>query len=874
MKFVVLHRLRIVQLLIVRIILICAVVLLSVRVHGQATSERLALNNIEKKKWDKAFNQLNKALSKDSLNVAAAYGMGWYFFESDNPEYDLDSAYHYTQKALRDFELSSAKERERLKRFPLDSLDIVDLRDAIDSAAFETAKQIDSEKTYIAFISNFPTASQQTMAVSLRNKAAYRDALVGNNFQAFKDFMTKYPDSEEVIEATRKYHELLFLDITKDKQLASYKRYLKEYPSTVHAVEAEQNIFEIITADGGIDNYLNFIREYPSGKFARQANGILFHLLSEDQREAIYPFEQNTDSLNAVIELTRGYVVPSLHASRFGFMDQNGGEVISAEADEINKEYLCGNLSDDVIVLPNKIVGINGATIYNHPVEDIEDLGYGFLSIDTDTCSSVLHKTGFIVGEPCIQNAKILGGRFLALQKNSQWSLWTLTGRNLLPYGWDDIQTIRDVIVLKAKDKVALTTTQSVAALAGQKEPRLTEFVDDVKSWTGDLIWVKNGSHQGVLSQKLDTVVRAQEQVLSPVYFGSVAKKDNVFYTWNQVGDSSQHFKHVVVVEPWTAVRSDNSWFLYDPVTNAYRSPAYDSIFFAGPSAVGLKKDSVRIYFSPKKFIDVTQPVRVELVSGQESILLLQQGTKKSVYNLDGKKLIVLNYDNVQYAGEGFFVVSKKDKKGLINSAGKLLLPIEYDALGTVSSGRVSLLKGTKFGLFDCKTRKLIKPQYSKNLTCYSGNLIVADKEGMVGFIGWDNKPLSKSQFSEVRFWNDSAALVRKDSQWMLYAIKAQKAVLEKINKINFITDGDEKLAIVQQERKFGVIHSKKGTIIPINFSDIINVGSNEIPTYFTEKHVEEASIFVVIYYDSKGNMLRKDVYEQDDYEKIYCSHN
>jgi len=210
----------------------------------------------------------------------------------------------------------------------------------------------------------------------------------------------------------------------------------------------------------------------------------------------------------------------------------------------------------------------------------------------------------------------------------------------------------------------------------------------------------------------------------------------------------------------------------------------------------------------------------------------------------------------------------------LINSAGKLLLPIEYDALGTVSSGRVSLLKGTKFGLFDCKTRKLIKPQYSKNLTCYSGNLIVADKEGMVGFIGWDNKPLSKSQFSEVRFWNDSAALVRKDSQWMLYAIKAQKAVLEKINKINFITDGDEKLAIVQQERKFGVIHSKKGTIIPINFSDIINVGSNEIPTYFTEKHVEEASIFVVIYYDSKGNMLRKDVYEQDDYEKIYCSHN
>jgi hypothetical protein len=326
---------------------------LSVPVHGQPTSERLALNNIEKKKWSKAFIQLNKALSKDSINAAAAYVMGCYFFSSDNPEYHLDSAYHYTQKALHDFGLSSSKQRERMRRFPLDSLNIVDLRDDIDSAAFERAKQFDTEKTYIDFISNFPTASQQTMAVSLRNKAAYRDALAENNFRAFKDFITKYPDSEEVIEATSKYHELLFLDITKDKQLASYKMYLKEYPNTVHAAEAERNIFEISTADGGIDNYLSFIREYPSGRFARRANGMLFHLLSEEQREVLFPSEQNSDSLNAVIELARGYLVPFLHASRFGFMDQNGREVINADADEINDDYLCGNLSDDVIVLPN-----------------------------------------------------------------------------------------------------------------------------------------------------------------------------------------------------------------------------------------------------------------------------------------------------------------------------------------------------------------------------------------------------------------------------------------------------------------------------------------------------------------------------------------
>lgn len=848
--------------------------LLSARVHGQVSSERQALNNIDKGKWDKAFGQLSKALTKDTLNVAAAYVMGCYFFAPDNPEFQLDSAYRYTLEALRDLGLSTVKQKERLKRFPLDSLIIGQLKKAIDSAAFERAKQFDTETSYVDFLTNFPSADQQLLAVSLRNKAAYRETQLANTHLSFKNFISKYPDSEQIQEATARYHELLFLDITKDKKLESYRRYIREYPATVHAAEAEKNIFEISTADGSIDRYLGFVQDYPESKLARRANGILFHLAPDDQREVIFPYEQNSDSLNAVIELSQGYLVPFLHEGKFGFMNQQGLEIIEAGADEIDKEYLCGNIVTDVIELPHKLVGINGACIYNNDVEEVEELGHGFLKVEKDTCSFVLHKTGFVAGEPCVQDAKILNGKFLALQKNSMWSLWTLTGRMLLPYGWDDVHSISDVIVLKAKDKFALTTSASLAGLADQKELGLSEFVDEVKAWRKDFIWIRKGESEGVLTLTLDTVMAVQQQSLSPAYFGFISKKDRMTYTCSDEGALSQAFRQVVAKEPWTAVRGDSLWFLYDVKSNAFRSRGYDSILFTGPAAVGIKKDSVRIFFSAKNSIDVVQPVRVEFIPGQESFLLLEQGTKKSVYTVDGKKLVVLNYDNVQYAGGGYFVVSKKDKKGLINSAGKPLLPLEYDAIGTVNKGIVSLLKGSKFGLFDCKTRKLIKPQYSKNLTNYNSNLIIAFKDGMVGFIGWDNKPLSKLQFNEIRYWNDSAAFVRKDSQWMLYAIKAQKVSIDKISKINFITDDDEKLAIVQQDRKFGVIHNKKGTVIPITFSDIINVGSRDVPLYFTEKHVEEASIFVVIYYDAKGNMLRKEVYEHDDYEKIYCSNN
>ena len=863
--------------MIARIIILCVGVLFSVQVYGQGSAERQAFNNIQKGKWEKAFGQLNKALSKDTMNVAAAYVLAHYYFSPDNPDFNLDSAYRYTQKAYNDFQSTPDKQRERLNRFPLDSLILVELRQQIDYAAFERAQQLDTEQGYVDFLSYFTHAAQRPVAVTLRNKAAYRQALKDNTFEAFNGFLSKYPDAEEVTEARLKYDELLFLDWTKDKRLASYQRYIKEYPNTAYKREAERNIFEIVTASGSVESYKSFLISNPSSPFAKRAQNILFHLVPVDQRDEEFPTELTTDSLRTIVGLERGYLVPFLHGGRFGFMNHKGVEISGTGTDEISNEYRCGDISVDVIALPQRLIALNGTTIHNRPVESFEDLGSGFILIVEDSCSRLLHKTGFTVGDSCVQDAKVLNGKFLGLKKGENWSLWTLSGRMLLPYGWEDIVAIKDVIVLKSKSKVTLTTDVALAKLADQQKLGLNEFVDEVKGWRNDFIWVKHGENEAVFNQRLDTIIHLKKHTLSPAYFGFTAATDSGEYTYNVDGEESRRFQRLLIKEPWTAARTDTAWYLFDPKARRYQSSRYDSISIAGPFAIGMKKDSIRVFFSENKFMNVAQPVRADFIRGDRessSFLILEQGDKKSIYTAEGKKLLTVKFDHIQYAGEGYFTVSKKEKKGLITSAGKPLLPLEFDAIGTVNKGVVTLLTRNKFGLFDCKTRKLIKPQYSKNLTCYNTKVIAAYKDGIVSLIGWDNKPLSKMEFAEVQYWNDSVALVRKDSHWMLYEVKNQKVVLDKITNVKFIRDGLEKLAIVQQDRKFGVIDNKKGIIIPITFSDIINVGSPSEPLYFTEKHVEEASIFVVIYYDSMGIMLRKEVYEQDDYEKIYCSHN
>ena len=113
----------------------------------------------------------------------------------------------------------------------------------------------------------------------------------------------------------------------------------------------------------------------------------------------------------------------------------------------------------------------------------------------------------------------------------------------------------------------------------------------------------------------------------------------------------------------------------------------------------------------------------------------------------------------------------------------------------------------------------------------------------------------------------------RKNFSWIIYNFITKKVVVDRIESYKRVLRNEsEKVIIFKQNNYYGVLSNIRGTFIPSSFSDIANVGSATVPVYFTEKHVEEASIFVVIYYNHEGRMIRKEVYEDDDYEKIYCS--
>ncbi|SKC89679.1 WG repeat-containing protein [Ohtaekwangia koreensis] len=853
--------------------------LLSGYLKAQISQERNALSNLAKQKWARAHEQLRKILTKDSINTTGQYVMARYFFSPGNPDFHLDSAHYYTEASLRDYSKLSAKQREKIKRFPLDSMIIIRLLEQIDSAAFNRTQQSNSETAYTNFIEKFPAAKQRSQAIELRSKAAFADAVTMNTYQAFSSFIIRYPEARELEDAKSLYEKLLFEDKTRDKRLASYEAFLKDYPQTTYRKEAERNIFEISTAPGTIESFKEYLQRYPQSNFYSQAHGLLYYLQADEQQaRPLYGAIQN-DSLTNDDPSPRRYLVPFLEKNFFGFMDSEGNEIISAEAADLNAEYKCGNIDEDVLVLPGKIVSRKGTLVYKGEVASVDDLGSGFLLIENQHCTKVIHKIGFNPGELCVQDAKVLNGKLLAIKNDEHWSIRTLAGRLLIASEWDNISFAGDVIIFQRDKNFWLATTDAISAIADGQTFKLKDTFEEVKSWPNGKVWARAGKFEGIFDQHLDVVVPFKEQTLSSSFFGGVAFANSQSAFFNHAGNTTDSYDTILISKPWVAAKSSATWRLFRPLYNLLATATYDSISFVGTFAIGTRNDSLFVHgsASAKPLLKVKQPAKIEFIPAQDSssFFLLEQGDKKTLFNHSGQKLFAVLYDRIQHAGKDIFIVTRKDKKGLVSSDGKVLLTTEYNAIGTLSEGTVSLLKAKKFGLFDVHQKKLIKPEYSKNLSLYNRSVLIALKTGAYGFIGWDNKPLSEFEFIEIQPWNDTLAWVKKNFQWQLYNLKTKKTELDKIRSIKFILDkADDKLAIIQQDNSYGVIHSKRGMVIPLNFSDIVNVGSAERPMYFTEKHVEEASIFVVIYYSSEGKMLRKEIYEQDDYEKIYCANH
>lgn len=842
---------------------------------AQMSPERSAQARMDKGKWIKAEQSIKKAIGKNPLNAEAKLVYAQWYFSPDNSDFSIDSAYKYVLESLDNYIDADLKEKEKMHRFPLDSSILIHLREQIDSAAFERAKNYNSEGAYIAFLRRFTYARQRDIAIELRDEVSFLDALKENSYQSFDAYMKKYPASHRFAEAKSRYEKLLFEDKTRDGRLESYISFRNEYPDSPYRGNVTQEIFEITTASGEMSDFVDFIFRYKDAHaLVKKARDIALHV--GFQQNLKIPLEIMTDSVRQILD-DGAYWVPVLKNGKFGFIDNTGEERLAPQFEDIKEDYLCGNITDDFLVTSDGVISRTNKLLVEGEVQSVDDLGYGMLLVDLNECKQLIHKSGFEIDLSCLLNARIIAENFVAVQlQNRKWVLYTFAGRKILGETYDDIRTEADIIVFNKNGKWRLNTIRQIVQ-AVNKNPLPEDMIfDEVRKLSTDKVLVKNGSLEGVVNSELKFLIPLDRQVLTLTSFGFTKKVLNRVTT---VGVSetidTEEFSEIKPYLNWLGLYQFKSAKLYHLPSSRIVEESLDSLWFTNRLAMAIKGDSMKVFFGSGRIMLFPKLTKVSFVKSPDSVrfFYLEERGKKQLFDVDsGLKRFSLEFDNLEGLGDDLFLIEHKGKKGIVGLDGKSILPLDYDAIIRSSDSVISLLKNKKFGLYDVKRKKLYKAEYDRNITFFNSNTLIVFKDGAYGFMDINSKPVTKFEFDEVASWSDSSAMVKKNYRWMVYSIHDQKIVSSQIKDYRLIKDTkDEKIAIIHKENEYGVLSSTRGVVIAPTFSDVLNLGTAERPLYFTEKHVEEAGIFVVIYYDEDGQQIRRQIYESEEYDRIYC---
>jgi hypothetical protein len=852
-----------------RLILACLFTLLLglQPVGAQLAYERMAWNNLAKQKWTKAEAHLEKALRKDSLNAVTYYVLAHYFFKAGNPSFQIDSAQLKVEAAIERYQKSSKRDRERLLRFPLDSALLTTLAAAIDSAAFARAKMQNTEVGYTFFIDHFPKANQRIQAIELQHEVAYVDALKENTYQSFLSYLQRYPQSARATEAQKRYDFLLYEVSTKDKRLANYVAFLQSHPQTPYRNQAERIIFEISTASGDTDVLEDFIQNHAANKYATVARNFLFHIYKEQERSFTHLL---TDSLQKAQQLQSETWFPIWKNGAYSFIDSDGSEHLTNVSNSIDASFLCEGFNDDVIWIGNKLVARNGKVLAES-VQEYENLGYGFLQVQTPSGWRVLDKSGRL----CLESdhaVQLVGHQFFLQQQKGISTLYSLSGKKLLSDMWKSVAWHGNVVTFETEKGWRLIHTSAIGATANGEAIALTPYYDEVKQLTPDYLWVRVGKKQALLNDALTEIIPMADQHID-IDHRVIVVSNNTHARYFLNNKLSAPYKTIKVLSDWVIAKHD-SYFDLHKNSNAIDEPIganFDSLYAVGDAAVGVRNDSTFLYVA-KSVVALDGAPNIESISATDaSYFVVHENDNKTVFTSTGNKLFSIVCDKLEYVGAGFFVSTRKEKKTVLGKNGKPL-SIAFDALGNASSNTLSVLMKKKFGLVNFQSQKEIKPEYDRNIWQYKVNLLVACKDKACGFLDWNNVAQSKFEFEEVRYWNDSIALVKQAFAWRFYDLVNKSVRSDKISEYtSFQKSPTETISIFKQDNYYGVMSSKHGNILEPTFTTIKNLGTGSEPFYFTEKFIEEAAIYVVIYYNQAGKQVHRLVFEEDDYARIKC---
>ena len=856
--------------------------------YVKADQNKLALKALEKGDYPDVIAHLQKSLDKEPVNPGAYFIYAQLYTSQDFDQYSLDTAYIFIQRALMDYHQSEEKTLKDLEKNLIFLVDIESKKAAIQDLAFERAKDLNSIRDYNYFVGYYKESKHVAKAILLRNRIIYDKVAKKNTWQTYKNFIEQFPDAEQVPEAQKAYERLLYIDYTDDGKLRSLENFVENHPDNEHRNETE---YQILKIRGGLNrpvDFLNFKKKYPQSPWNRELMKRFFHI-DKDFHDLKYlddyaSDKATKDSLLRVVDLGSRSLIPVYEDDKYGFISLQGDEVLAPRFDYIKEEYLCGNIRSDVleVMVDRKLQLVNylGEAVYLGGFDATEDLSGGFVKMRKNGRFGVWHKSGLNILAARFDDVQLLASNLLKVELDDRWGLYSAFGEELFTPQFEAIYLINDYWIFQKNDLLAVTKLDRLKPLTDGNPVELDFKFDELELVKDRYLLCFSGDHESLINEELEVVIEASDHTIIPMLDNWMVKNDNGYSYYHEENGSflRETFDDISFSKNWFAFKRDTTWTLLSEGFGFEPRFQLDSARVLTENMVYFQRaDTARLAFFPNRLVEIKEGDVIKILGipneeDSSQYLMIENETNKRIYSERGEFQFNSKYDEVEYLSNDFFSYEWRGKKGILNRNGRIMLKAEFDGIGQVTDSIAPILLKGKFGYYDIGEDQLLEPQYLKKIEDYSQQYQVALSEEGYGFLSMDGDEISELIFNKIDYWNDSVALVQKENSWMLYAIDDEEALLENIQKVEYLLNSDdEKIAYILTDQGFGIFSNKEGVILSPSFNHIVNLGTPREPLYFAEKHVPEADFYVVVYANAKGETIRSNAYRVEEYEKILC---
>ncbi|HYG38910.1 MAG TPA: WG repeat-containing protein [Cytophagales bacterium] len=881
--------------LLLKVILVFTTLLLLIPFNGYSDKLKSALKQLNKGNFEKSKKLLDKSLSKEEVNPGAKYIYSLYYTRIDNSAYNIDSGYNYILTSIEEFRTLDDKNKKKLAKLYINDSTLARQKARIEEIAFANTTEISTEEGYNKFIDQFATSSQIPLAIKRRDEIAFNKALSLNTSKSYFEFLQKYPQSELSEQARENYELKLFQEATGTGTLNGYIEFLRKNPESPYRMRAEEKVFKISTILNTKEKYTEFIQRFSSSAFVRSAfTYLLFHYLEENNLdEFIRKYPNNPYSSKAAQLLTRqdSIYYAFYDNNKFGFINELGGQLSKARFNGVPDDYLCNGIGDEYILFTkdDKLGAIDktGASILPPEFDEIEKIGIATLAATKDTLIYLYLMDGTKLLKEGFQDVQKLNPAFIKVKSKGLWGIRGLNGAEVLAASYDNISLyIKDFFVLKRKGKYAITRSKDLVDIAETGQINLDFKYDYYEEIGEDFLKVGIDNKQGVIDSTLQTVL--------PINYSAITKTDNAWLTkknggieiFNEKGSllSGIVYDKVVRGNGIFAVKHQKKWGMISDAGLALLPLEYDSIVIIGDKISLIYKDNKTSgFFNSEKTIDLPEFEKIEVqttvLNPQDSakeqyLILVGKDGKLAIVDERGKSILKTRYDKIKVITNNLFVVEQRGKAGIVDSVGKVQLPLKYDAIGNYKNGYVSVLKSSKFGIFNARNNIFIQPKFDALIKVFNPErkIFLALDKGAYAFLDEKGKPISEHKFKEASHWKGDTVLVKEGNEFYLYSIESKEKISDVFQSIKFINDSEtERLGVIYNDAKYGVISNKNGFIVPLKYNDVTNLGTSERPFFMAEHQVEEADLYVVLYINYKGDLVMSQAYKSGEYEKLLC---